>query len=744
MHPDIPLALLPFVSPWLFAAGAAATSIPVVIHLLNRRRFRLKNWAAMEFLLAAMRRNVRRLKMQRWLLLLLRVLALLLLAAAIAQFTPVGAALAPLLGNSQRLTVVVLNNAYPMGLHPHGGSTPFHRAKRLLIAWLQSDSDIGRVAIINASHNAVSLAPRPELPSALLIGQVRNQKVSQAGEDLTTGLEQALAIVKKNKTRNRSRTVLLITDDAANNFGSIDGTHSVLRQRLAALVAAIRHLGAHLRIIDVGHRSAQNMAITDLQPGHPVVLVNQPLAVKYALFNAAAAAGHDVVLRFFLNSTPAGQTVLHTLPPGRVVTGEALLNQKVPLAGPLAITARLSPDALPADNTRRFVATAVKNIPVLLVDGRPGDPASGRLASTAWLGAALAPFRRNNIFKPTRIGDLELPDQSLKHFQSVVLSDLPPPGPRLAGRLRQFVSAGGLLIIYPGPDTNGMEWTDALGAGVKGLLPAAIGSLMSVTRSGEAGGGRTLGFDLSRSMNPVVTAFLAAEKSGVHTGLADVATRQYVVLRPQASVVARTLLYFANGAPALVERNIGHGKVLLWAISADTQWTDFPAQPAFPAYMHRLFFYTLANREASRNLRVGDRLNLPTHFAAGTWAGPRHDSLALTRKLIGGQPRLQSPPIPVAGLYGPAGSPALAAVNVDARWADVRHTPAARVAAILRIHQTNILENPKSLAAAQPALAAGGGNAGHNLLYLALAVLAAEALAARAFSRYQLAPAKAA
>ena len=92
MHPNFPLALLPFISPWLFAAGAAATSIPVVIHLLNRRRFRVKNWAAMEFLMAAMRRNVRRLKMQRWLLLLLRALALLLLAAAIAQFTPAGAA----------------------------------------------------------------------------------------------------------------------------------------------------------------------------------------------------------------------------------------------------------------------------------------------------------------------------------------------------------------------------------------------------------------------------------------------------------------------------------------------------------------------------------------------------------------------------------------------------------------------------------------------------------------------------
>src|ERR1039458_8865104 len=74
-----------FLAPWLFAAGAAATSIPIVIHLLNKRKFRIIIWAAMDFLLAAQRRNARRLKFQRWLLLAVRCLALLVLAAAIGQ-----------------------------------------------------------------------------------------------------------------------------------------------------------------------------------------------------------------------------------------------------------------------------------------------------------------------------------------------------------------------------------------------------------------------------------------------------------------------------------------------------------------------------------------------------------------------------------------------------------------------------------------------------------------------------------
>ncbi len=47
------LAILPFITPGIFAVGAAATSIPIIIHLLNRRRFRTLIWAAMDFLLAA-------------------------------------------------------------------------------------------------------------------------------------------------------------------------------------------------------------------------------------------------------------------------------------------------------------------------------------------------------------------------------------------------------------------------------------------------------------------------------------------------------------------------------------------------------------------------------------------------------------------------------------------------------------------------------------------------------------------
>ena len=48
---------------WLAVAAA-----PLLIHLWSRHRFREAPWAAMQFLLAAMRKNARRLQLQQWLL----------------------------------------------------------------------------------------------------------------------------------------------------------------------------------------------------------------------------------------------------------------------------------------------------------------------------------------------------------------------------------------------------------------------------------------------------------------------------------------------------------------------------------------------------------------------------------------------------------------------------------------------------------------------------------------------------
>ena len=74
-----------FVTPSLFIAGLIAISAPIIIHLLNRRRFKKIDWAAMDFLLEAQRLNRRRVKLEELILLILRCLALVLIGLLLAR-----------------------------------------------------------------------------------------------------------------------------------------------------------------------------------------------------------------------------------------------------------------------------------------------------------------------------------------------------------------------------------------------------------------------------------------------------------------------------------------------------------------------------------------------------------------------------------------------------------------------------------------------------------------------------------
>src|SRR5438067_543421 len=70
------------------AVAGGAVAVPVIIHLLNRRRFRVVTWAAMRFLLAAQKQNTRRMRLEQILLLLVRCALVALLVFAMASVMP--------------------------------------------------------------------------------------------------------------------------------------------------------------------------------------------------------------------------------------------------------------------------------------------------------------------------------------------------------------------------------------------------------------------------------------------------------------------------------------------------------------------------------------------------------------------------------------------------------------------------------------------------------------------------------
>ena len=84
---------------FILLGGMAAASIPIIIHLINRNRFRIISWGAMHLLDAALKENTRKLQLEQLLLLLVRILIPLLLALALAR--PVMKGIEALVGSAK-------------------------------------------------------------------------------------------------------------------------------------------------------------------------------------------------------------------------------------------------------------------------------------------------------------------------------------------------------------------------------------------------------------------------------------------------------------------------------------------------------------------------------------------------------------------------------------------------------------------------------------------------------------------
>src|SRR5438309_983914 len=125
-----PLWALGFSNLPILQMGIAAASLPIIIHLLNRRKFREVPWAAMRFLLAAIRKNQRRVKIEQWLLLAVRTLLVILVVMAMAKPFLESLGAMQLLPGQRTHRVIVLDGSLSMG-YTTAEKSRFEQAKAL-------------------------------------------------------------------------------------------------------------------------------------------------------------------------------------------------------------------------------------------------------------------------------------------------------------------------------------------------------------------------------------------------------------------------------------------------------------------------------------------------------------------------------------------------------------------------------------------------------------------------------------
>src|ERR1051325_2675471 len=147
-----------FLNP-IMLAGLAAISVPIIIHLLNRRRFQKVVWAAMRFIQASVEKNQKRMRIEDLILLALRCLLLALLALALARPAILSNA-GGVFGQSKVTGVIILDNSQSMGMSD-GTATRFDKAKKAAEAALDSMPVGSATAVLFASDTVYGAIPEP-------------------------------------------------------------------------------------------------------------------------------------------------------------------------------------------------------------------------------------------------------------------------------------------------------------------------------------------------------------------------------------------------------------------------------------------------------------------------------------------------------------------------------------------------------------------------------------------------------
>jgi uncharacterized membrane protein YobD (UPF0266 family) len=575
-----------------FLVGLLAASLPILIHLLNRRKLQRIRFPAVRFILLSQKRISRSYRLRHWLLLALRTLAVIFLVLLLANpIFQTGAGL--FAGGGPVALVLLVDNSLSMTWS--GDDNGFKQAKdaaRLLVGALNDDD---RAAVLPTNITGKETY-RLKNQKDVLSREIDAIEIADGTANLTAALEKAYELLQEPAGQKEIR---LITDMGLTGWDQFS-------------VAALKRVDASIpvKLIRIGRKEQPlNGSIKDIRLASQGVGVNIPLQIQATLGNFGDKEIKDALVQLSIDGQNREQK-LATVPP----KGETTVSFQTRLgqAGPHTGQVSLKKEGLAGNGVADFTLDAQDKLRVLVADG---DPQTSLVQSESFfLSRALNPAgdRDSSIFLPTVILPDALNATALDAYQVVVLCNVATLPDGFAANLQNFVRHGGGLLIFGGDKIQTDSYNQKLGQ----ISPA---ELREKKTGSEAAGEK---IDKIDGTHPALQSFsdpilLESLKSSRVWGYTRASARG-----------KSTLISLANGDPLLLEQKVGAGRVILVTTSADRDWTDLPLKTAYLPLLQSL----------AQHLAGGKRGNLDAGIAVNT-----AKEIALPPALVGKSLRVAKP-----------------------------------------------------------------------------------------------------
>ncbi len=581
-------------------AGLAGLALPILAHLLSKRKYDVVDWGAMQFLELG-KKTRRRIRLEELLLLLLRMGLIALLVFAVARPWARGSLFAGLGEGPHQDVVIVLDGSYSMGWEGEA-ATPHAEAVQWGHDYLETLRSGDTIAILDARDQVRRLLD-PPTSDRNLASQTLDEIAPPAGTSkLLPALNEAIAISLAGKHLHRE--IVIVTDGQALPWTIQDEAawNRVTTQLEEAAVVP------RLWYVQCDHSVPEdvvNVSVDKLRLSREFTVPDFAIRVQTTIRQSGGTNTRKQVFFEVDGQRLDEKTLLVNLSPD----GESPVEFEHRFAKPgsYVISVVVEPDQLPGDDQADAAVVITEGIPVLLVDGDPqADPVK---RETFFAKSALTPQDVSSPWVQADVVDARaFSEQDLDGKHSLFLCNVSALKQDQLAAVEDFVARGGGLVIAPGDLTNPDAWNPL--AQSPGLLPATLGKILSEQDSDT----RPVRIDNESLQLPWIEMF-RAETVNKGFDLTQVRFSQWWKLSPAvprndepqaqeadtAPIVAARL---DNGDPYIITRHFGRGMVVLLAGPIDDDWSTLPGRRALAPLLHELVFL-MAARQTHRNVDVG-------------------------------------------------------------------------------------------------------------------------------------------
>ena len=596
--------MLPFIN-MAMLAGLTAAAVPVIIHLLNKSRYRVVRWGAMIFLGSSTSKKRRSINLQQILLLIIRTLLIACFALALAR--PVVKAPSVILGGD-RTALILLDSSYSMGAR-RGAGDRFEEAKAFALDVVESLERGDRAAVVLLGTGERPECPEPDADLDRVAAQIRDARL---GHGRTDGAEALACAFEKLRDLDTTvgREVYLITDSQKASWPA---------PSLAALAGIGKELEeARLRpevfLVEV-EGEAQNAAVRSITIDAPVLQAGRltPIAVTVANYGDDAK---ETSLKLMADGQFVGV---------KTVKLEAGLEETVRFThvfdepGSHLLMAVIRPDALAEDDAAALSVDVLDQMPVLLVNGdRRGELLRSEcgflrlaLEPRRQMGAGVQAGEGRDLFRVEEVAVDDLPSVDYSLYRSVALANVAVLPETELVRIEDFVSKGGGLLLAPGDMVRASGYNTLFWRGGEGLSPAELAE--------PTGDDNLPEFPAPVQAGHPVFRFLAEGSAAPRIGVrrrftvkldqglpadGDAEEEDEKARRRAAGVLMRT----TGGEPLIIERGFGKGRVVLSTLPLDADWSDLPQTTFYVPFVWNAFGYIAGDAFPPRNVSVGEAL----------------------------------------------------------------------------------------------------------------------------------------